>query len=448
MLKRVERPVLKDIKDACVLMKDAAFPAPFDSRLEFSCSARGFWNIVHTGMLIPEIHQVYVCAQGCLRGVVLTAAEMNAIDRFSNIIIRENNILEGNNEDLIVEGMGEILSKLPYTPKAVLVYTSCIHHFIGCDLNLVYRRLREKYPDIEFTDCYMNPIMRKSGVTPDQLMRKQLYSLLDKQELDKKSVNIIGNNFATDDSSELVKIIRENGFTLREVPRTKTYKEYKDMGKAAINITYNPVAIEGGIYLENKLNQKHLYLPLSYGFDEIEKNLDILCENLGVQKIDFTENKKMATEAIINAKNIIGNTPIAIDYTLTIRPASLAKLLLQHGFNVVSLYVDSFIADEEDDVKWLKENYPDIKVYSTMHVKMRFVDRHSEQKILALGQKAAYFTGSNNFVNVVESGGMYGFDGIVKLCDLMIDAFLNEKDAKKLIQYKGLGCENYDTNCK
>ena len=231
MLKRVEKQNLKDLKDACVLAKDAKFPSPFDSKLEFSCSARGPWNIVHTGMLIPQAHEVYVCAQSCLRGVVLTAAEMNAIDRFSNIIVRENNILEGDTEDLIVEGMGDILEKLPYTPRAILVYTSCIHHFIGCDLNLVYKRLREKYPNVEFTDCYMNPIMRKSGLTPDQLMRRQLYSLLDKQDLDLKSVNIIGNNLKTDDDSELVKIIKENGFTLREVPRTKTYDEYKEMGK-------------------------------------------------------------------------------------------------------------------------------------------------------------------------------------------------------------------------
>ena len=291
MLKRVENKTLKDEKDACVLAKDAKFPSPFDSKLEFSCSARGTWNIAHTGMLIPESHEVFVCAQSCLRGVVLTAAEMNSIDRFSNIIVRENNILEGDTEDLIVEGMGEILSKLPYTPKAVLVYTSCIHHFIGCDLNLVYKRLREKYPDVEFTDCYMNPIMRKSGLTPDQLMRRQLYSLLDKCDLDNKSINIIGNNLETDDDSELVKIIKENGFTLREVPRTKTYKEYKDMGKSFLNITYNPAAIEAGRYLEEKLNQKHLYLPLSYGFDEIEKNLDELCQNLKIDKIDFTENK-------------------------------------------------------------------------------------------------------------------------------------------------------------
>ena len=85
----------------------------------------------------------FVCAQSCLRGVVLTAAEMNAIDRFSNIIVRENNILEGDTEDLIIQSIGEILSKLSYTPKAILLYTSCIHHFIGCDLKLVYKNLEK-----------------------------------------------------------------------------------------------------------------------------------------------------------------------------------------------------------------------------------------------------------------------------------------------------------------
>ena len=43
---------------------------------------------------------------------------------------------------------------------------------------------------------------------------------------------------------------------------------------------------------------------------------------------------------------------------------------------------------------------------------------------------------------------MYGFSSIEKLSNLMVDAFLNEKDMKKLIQFKGLGCENYETNRK
>ena len=47
-----------------VLLKDIDFNAPFYEGLQYNAPARGVWNIVHTGMLIPETHQVYVCAQG------------------------------------------------------------------------------------------------------------------------------------------------------------------------------------------------------------------------------------------------------------------------------------------------------------------------------------------------------------------------------------------------
>ena len=63
---------MKDmINTESLRIEDTNFPAPWKSQLEFSSPARGTWNIVHTGMLIPESHQIFVCAKGCLRGVVL-----------------------------------------------------------------------------------------------------------------------------------------------------------------------------------------------------------------------------------------------------------------------------------------------------------------------------------------------------------------------------------------
>ena len=81
-------------KDAVVSIKDASYPIPFPQGLEFNSPAHGCWNIVHTGMLIPEAHQIYVCADNCMRGVVLTAAEMRAEDRFSFVIVEEQNLLK------------------------------------------------------------------------------------------------------------------------------------------------------------------------------------------------------------------------------------------------------------------------------------------------------------------------------------------------------------------
>ena len=89
MLKRVTPD---DTSGAMVRLGDVKTAAPFVSGLEYGAPARGVWNIVHIGMLIPGAHQIYVCAGNCLRGVVLTAAEMNAQSRFSTITIKENNV--------------------------------------------------------------------------------------------------------------------------------------------------------------------------------------------------------------------------------------------------------------------------------------------------------------------------------------------------------------------
>ena len=72
-------------------------------------------------MLIPESHEIYVCAAGCLRGVVLTAAEMGTMDRFSTVAIRENNLLDGDMEDLVIEGVTDIIGKLPKKRRLIAV---------------------------------------------------------------------------------------------------------------------------------------------------------------------------------------------------------------------------------------------------------------------------------------------------------------------------------------
>ena len=60
----------------------------------------------------------------------------------------------------------------------------------------------------------------------------------------------------------------------------------------------------------------------------------------------------------------------------------------------------------------------------------------------AIGQKAAWFTGSRHFVNVVQGGGLYGFDGIRRLAGLMTEAIHEEKDTEDLVIRKGWGCES------
>ena len=62
-----------------------------------------------------------------------------------------------------------------------------------------------------------------------------------------------------------------------------------------------------------------------------------------------------------------------------------------------------------------------------------------EENILAIGQKAAWFTGTKHFVNLVEGAGLYGFDGIRKAAGLMTEAWQEEKRSRRSDHPERLG---------
>lgn len=102
-------------------------------------------------------------------------------------------------------------------------------------------------------------------------MRRQLYSLLKPRAQD-DGVNILGNCFPTDETSELVKIIRQTGRPLRDITVCKTYEDYQKMAASALHIAYNPPAKAGGEALSNRLGGTFLYLPLSHTAKTIRRN--------------------------------------------------------------------------------------------------------------------------------------------------------------------------------
>ena len=459
MLKRVGGEI--NPEGAVITIGEADFPVPFPLGLEFNSPAHGNWNIVHTGMLMPEAIQIYVCADNCMRGVVLTAAEMNAADRFSFVTVEEENLLNGNLEDVTIEGVTDILNKLEKKPKAVFLFTVCLHHFLGCDLGRVYEELGTRFPEIVFVRCFMDPIMQKHGLTPDQKLRKAMYDPLITKEPDPLTVTLVGSDFVLDESSDIKRLLRSTGHTLRELPACKTWAEYQQLGSAEIFVSCYPPAKYGAAMLTERLNRTHLYLPGSFDYEEIKEEIRNLIKELqaGWSREDTSNTKcaditseeieafcqreiTLCEDSINHAKSIIGGTPVVLDYLYHPRPLGLAKLLLEHGFHVTTVYLDSISPEEKPAFDWLKLHHPDLELRATIQTKMRVLPRGTEGKVLAIGQKAAWFSGSRNFVNMVQGGGLWGFDGIRGTMELMTEAFLEEKDPEDLIVRKGWGCES------
>ncbi len=430
--------------DAVVKIKDASFPAPFASELEYNSPVHGNWNIVHTGMQVPESIQIYVCAQNCMRGVVLTAAEMNAAERFSFVIVEQKDVLYSNLEELTIEGVTDVINKRGKHPRAVLLFTVCLHHFLGSDLKYIYRKLEERFPDICFIRCYMDPIMQKHGLTPDQKLRKAMYDPMLECEPDAKTVSVFGSDFALDESSDIKRLLKRYDYKVLELPGCKNWQELLDMGKGSLFIDCYPAGKYGMEAQARRLGRKSLYMPGSFDYDEIEGQLNALTDILGLPpltKDELARERQSCEDVLAEAKALIGDMPIALDYTYHPRPLGLAKLLLTHGFCVKSVYLDGISPEEEADFIWLKEHAPELLLIATIQVKMRVLKRGGSSEILAVGQKAAYFSRSRHFVNLVQGEGLYGFDGIKRTAELMMDAYLNEKDTQKLVVQKGWGCE-------
>ena len=434
-----------------VFIKEASFPVPFQPGLEFNSPAHGNWNIVHTGMLVPEAQQIYVCADNCMRGVVLTAAEMNAADRFSFVIVEEKDLLSGNLEDVTIEGVTDVLKRLDKKPKAVLLFTVCLHHFLGSDLDRIYGELEKRFPEIFFMRCFMDPIMQKTGPTPDQKLRLAMYDAVQERKADPKCVTVLGSDFALDEGSDICRILKKNEILLREIPTCETWEDYQNLGEGSLILNCYPAGKFGAEKQAERLGRPFLYLPGSFDYGEIQEQEEKLLGMLGQQNnrktgkingLDIEKEIRECEEALSHAHQIIGDTPIAVDYLFHPRPLGLTKLLLTHGFQVQSVFLDSISPEEKEVFFWLKENYPELKLISTVRPEMRVRTRQQSEKILAIGQKAAWFTGSRNFVNLVQGGGLWGFDGIRHTAQLMVEAFHEEKDPEDLIVRKGWGCES------
>ena len=119
-------------------------------------------------------------------------------------------------------------------------------------------------------------------------------------------------------------------------------------------------------------------------------------------------------------------------------------MLLSHGIQVEEVYADTFIPAEKPAFDWLQEHAAKLRLYATVQVKMGMLPHSKAQerggKLLAIGQKAAWYTGTRYLVNMVEGSGLLGYDGVIRLARWMREAATQEADVESIIQVKGWGC--------
>lgn len=424
----------------------------FPVGIEYTPPARGTWTIAHTPMLVPGLHEVYVCPDGCLRGVVMSAEEFRGLDRFHVIEVREPDLYNGTLETKIIDGVTSVIQQIRResgkSPDAVMVTTSCIHDLMGLDRDMVFRELTSRFPDIDIVPGWMNCTMRMSYLHYEQVQWRQNYAALHPCDKDPKSVNIIGGSFTLDRQSELVQMLENGGYTVREITLCKTYEEYQKMASSSLNIWNWIMGMEACRDLEERLGQPSLHMPYPWNYGEIRNQLTELSRKTGAPLPDADALEKAAEERLQRLRRKLGDTEIQLDGVAVMLPFQLAELLLDHGFRVTKVYADAVMPEDMEAFKRIAAQYPDLKVSAMINFRLRMRPRDAEaraeaadQRILAIGQRCAYFTGTPYWVDMIQNNGWYGFTGISRLADAMSNAFDHPKDTATQIQIKARGCQ-------
>ena len=412
-----------------------------DVGLSYASPVRGVWNIVHIGTLLPGAHEVFVCPTSCLRGVVLTTAELGAMDRMSTITVGEDNLLEGDMEEALQTGVERIIEELPERPRALLVFTSCIHHFLSVNYQRVYRVLRQKYPDIAFVDCYMDPIMRRTAPPVPSLWR-QMHRLLQPGQPRRRQANLVGNCAVYGEHSDLHVMLGGAGIPVKDLNTCADFDEFLTLAASTVNFTFHPVARMAAKDMKVRLGQEWIEMRPGYDYDAIDEDMGKAAAHFGLPAPEAEEiaRQRALTEAAVSAaREALGDTPISLDYTAVDRPLELALFLTRHGFAVESAYLDVFTEDESV-FRALAQEAPDLWIVPSLNWNMREQPRGHAGPIVAIGQKSAYFNDTDHFVNIVESDGMYGYRGIRRLMALLVEAAREKKPMAQLVQVKGWGC--------
>ncbi len=443
MLKRVTDTGVST--NASVPVSQASFPAPFPRTLEYNAPVHGTWNIVHIGMAVPESHSIYVCSDNCLRGVVMTAAEMGCRDRFHSVTIQEHDTQYDNLETITIEGVSDVIRHLPKKPPVVFVFLVCLHIFVGSDEDYIFRELSRRWPDIRFVKAYMDCVRQKDGPTPDMKLRMAEYEPIDPLPANPRRVNILGCDVPFADDSQLVSLLSSRGCDVRQLQDCRSFEEFLSLGDAAVNVCTYPNAQDGVRRLSDRMNSEYLYLPPAVSYEEIKDQIEMLFEACALDPISgewFSEQQSLCEESLAHLAVKLKGKSIALDYTAHQRPLGIARLMIEHGIHVKCVYLDAILEEEREAFEWLRENAPMLSLNSTILPQMvrfgRVPDQEAEN-LVALGQKAAWFEQTGHFVNMIEGGGLWGYEGIRHLCSLLEEASVKELDRMQIIPRKGMG---------
>lgn len=410
----------------------------FAKTLHYVSPAHGGWGVIRVAALIPDSYMLFVAPFACGRHGALGGIINNCKDKVSYLFIDESDIVSGHYEHLIPGAVEELFTYLPKRPKVLCIFVSCLDDLLGTDHKSLDAELEEQFKGTRFLECHMNPFKGDTKTPPAIGLQNSIYSLLEKRPHNAKQINMIGNNAFVRPECELFSLLKTCGISVKHLGTCKDYEDFMKMSESCFNLVLSPTAKMAAERMEKAFATPFFTSFVSYDPDEIEADYHRLEEALNIKLPDFSSYKTEAIESIKTIQKTVGDYPIVIDYQAVRKPFTLAKVLLDYGFNVQMICSENGVPafEKEACLKVLQKN-PDIKIIDAISHKTACFE-YENMKCLCIGFDAGYMTKSKHVVVQVDDEGLYGFFAIKMLMKQIATAFENEIDVNKEINDAGL----------
>lgn len=404
------------------------------STLHYVSAAHGGWGIVRIAALVPESYLLFVCPFACGRHTALGSIDNGIKDQVSYLFITEGDIISGGFEQLIIDNVGDLFEALPKRPKVLFIFTSCLDDLLGTDHDAINAELSQMFPDVQFRHCKMNPISLDSSLPPGITLNMNMYSLLEKTGKKEKIVNVVGSNVTFPTDGDFKQLLAEKGYKVYNVSDFETFEEYQHMADACLNIVSGPIALKAAEQMQAELDIPYIKAFVNYDPDSIETFYRELSETLGEDFVTPSQiHRKNALAKIEEAKAVVGDYPVAVDYQAVLKPYSLGYMLAKYGFNVGMIAADGIAGHEKANHEKLLEIVPEVQIINPIHHNaVKF--GHEGDHHLCIGFDCGYMTGSKKVVNLMQDEGLYGYDGICRLMDMIIEAYHGDANVETMIK--------------
>ncbi len=408
----------------------------FETSLHYSSPAHGGWGVLKAAQLIPESYFLFVSPAACGRHGALGAKMDGRKERVSYLFLTEQSIVSGDYEQMLKDALEELmafLKKRNRVPKVMGIFVSCIDDLLGTDHEALMSELCDLYPGIKFIDCHMNPTSTDTGVPPVVNVQNKLYSVLDRNSVRDNGINIIGNLQEILESSEIFDVLRGMGATeVRHISDYKSYDNYQDMAKSALNVVIAPSGEYAAKNMQRKLRIPYEKALIAFRPENIRVNYEKIAEKLGVKCPELDAYEAEARKELELTRDYLGNMPIILDQEAITRPFELARCLLEAGLNVKRIYSQLLIPSDKEDFEWVTENYPEIEIRQPQNPKVT-VEEHVSEEYMAVGYSAGYITGARHVVDIGGQNGLFGYNGLIELLKKMRATRDEVSDLKKIL---------------